>query len=106
MGPVSAVKSCLRQFATFSGRASRSEFWWFSLLPFVLLRLIASLDKALPMGTVLGAIIFLALIPPWLAVGSRRLHDMGRSGWWQLLMCIPVIGFVSLYYWWVQPSMD
>ncbi|MFZ2295967.1 MAG: DUF805 domain-containing protein [Polaromonas sp.] len=94
-----AISTCLGNYATFSGRASRSEFWWFFLFQ-VLVSIAASMisDK-------LNGLISLGLLLPGLAVGARRLHDIGRSGWWQLLM-ISGIGFLVLIYWWVQPTSD
>jgi uncharacterized membrane protein YhaH (DUF805 family) len=90
-------QSCLSQYATFSGRASRSEFWWFFL--FQILALIVSGM----LGDVAYSILALLLLLPALAVGTRRLHDVGRSGWWQLLT-ITGIGYLVLLYWFVQPS--
>lgn len=94
---VQAVKSCLGQYATFSGRAPRSEYWWFFLFQ-LLVMVAASL-----IGDVVYALASLALLLPALAVGTRRLHDIGRSGWWQLLL-LTGIGFLVLLYFWVQPS--
>ncbi|BEP95309.1 hypothetical protein GmRootA79_36930 [Acidovorax sp. A79] len=94
---VSAVKSCLTQYAGFSGRAVRSEFWWFFLFQ-VAVMVVASF-----LGDVISGIVSLALVLPALAVGARRLHDIGRSGWWQLLT-LTGIGVLVLIYWWVQPS--
>ena len=94
---VQAIKSCLGQYATFSGRASRSEYWWFFLFQ-VLVMVAASM-----LGDVINGIASLALLLPALAVGARRLHDIGRTGWWQLLL-LTGIGFLVLLYWWVQPS--
>ena len=94
---VQAIKSCLGQYATFSGRAKRSEFWWFFLFQ-VLVMVAASM-----LGDVINGIASLALLLPALAVGARRLHDIGRTGWWQLLL-LSGIGFLVLLYWWVQPS--
>ncbi|HQS21047.1 MULTISPECIES: DUF805 domain-containing protein [unclassified Acidovorax] len=94
---VQAIKSCLGQYATFSGRAKRSEFWWFFLFQ-VLVMVAASM-----LGDVINGIASLALLLPALAVGARRLHDIGRTGWWQLLL-LTGIGFLVLLYWWVQPS--
>ena len=92
-----AIKSCLGQYATFSGRASRSEFWWFFLFQ-VLVMIAASI-----LGDAAYSIVVLGLLLPALAVGTRRLHDIGRSGWWQLLM-LTGIGYLVLLFWWVQPS--
>ena len=92
-----AIKSCFNQYAGFEGRAPRSEFWWFALFQFVVL-LIAGVVSQVVYG-----IAALALLLPALAVGARRLHDVGRSGWWQLLS-FTGIGVLVLIYWWVQPS--
>lgn len=92
-----AIKSCLGQYATFSGRAPRSEFWWFFLFQ-VLAMLVAGV-----IGEVAYSLVALLLLLPSLAVGTRRLHDIGRSGWWQLLM-LTGIGYLLLLYWWVQPG--
>ena len=94
---VQAIKSCLGQYATFSGRASRSEYWWFFLFQVLVMVATGML------GDVINGIASLALLLPALAVGARRLHDIGRTGWWQLLL-LTGIGFLVLLYWWVQPS--
>jgi uncharacterized membrane protein YhaH (DUF805 family) len=94
-----AIQSCLRNYATFSGRASRSELWWFFLFQ-ILVSLAANM-----LGQTLGSLVNLALLLPALAVGARRLHDIGKSGWWQLLM-LTGIGLLLLIYWWVQPASD
>jgi uncharacterized membrane protein YhaH (DUF805 family) len=52
----------------------------------------------------LGMIYSFAVLLPSLAVGARRLHDIGRSGWWQLLALIPVLGIIVLIFFWVQDS--
>ena len=94
-----AISTCLSKYATFSGRASRSEFWWFSLFqPLVLLAAAMVSDKLYALGC-------LGLLLPMLAVGTRRLHDIGKSGWWQLLI-FTGIGYLVLLYWWVQPTAD
>lgn len=97
MNFVSAIKSCLGQYAGFSGRAVRSEFWWFFLFQIIVM-VIASF-----LGDVVSGIVSIALLLPAFAVGARRLHDIGRSGWWQLLT-LTGIGVLLLIYWWVQPS--
>jgi uncharacterized membrane protein YhaH (DUF805 family) len=93
-----SIKACLANYATFTGRASRSEFWWWFL--FMVLATAAGgiiSDK-------LAALVSLASVLPYLAVTARRLHDIDRSGWWQLISLIPVIGGLVLLYWCVQPS--
>lgn len=95
---VKAVKTCLNKYADFNGRAARPEFWWFMLAQFVV-NLVTNM--ILP---VLGMLISLGLLVPTLAAGSRRLHDIGKSGWLQLLSLIPIIGWILLIYWCAQPS--
>ena len=92
-----AISSCLSKYATFSGRASRSEFWWFFLFQ-ILISLAASM-----LGETINGLVALGLVLPALAVGTRRLHDIGKSGWWQVIM-LTVIGLLVLIYWWVQPT--
>ena len=92
-----AIQSCLGQYATFAGRAARSEYWWFFLFQVQVLMVFSLL------GETANSIVALLLLLPALAVGARRLHDVGRSGWWQLLM-LTGIGYLLLLFWWVQPS--
>ncbi|MBR3454164.1 MAG: DUF805 domain-containing protein [Bacteroidaceae bacterium] len=70
---VESVKTCLTQkFATFEGRAKRSEYWWFWLVCFVI--------GYIPIVQFLGLILLI----PSIAVGVRRMHDVNKSGWWLL----------------------
>lgn len=94
----SAVKTCFSKYADFSGRASRSEFWWFML--FAVLGYVAT---SLIHGWIY-TLFALGILIPSLAVGARRLHDTGRSGWLQLIALIPLIGALVLIYFMVQPS--
>jgi uncharacterized membrane protein YhaH (DUF805 family) len=91
-----AILGCLRNYATFAGRASRSEFWWFFLFQIMISVAASTISQQL------GSLVNLALLLPALAVGARRLHDIGKSGWWQLLI-LTGIGLVLLIYWWIQP---
>ena len=90
-----AIKTCIKKkYANFSGRASKSEYWWFFL--FYILAGVASqfLDEVVLDHSVwinygpIGTIVNLILIIPILSAGARRLHDTNRSGWWQLLILI------------------
>jgi uncharacterized membrane protein YhaH (DUF805 family) len=102
MGFGEAVKSCLRQYVGFSGRARRSEYWWFFLFVVIVSAVASVLDALL--GTVsddtnlglIGTIVGLALVLPIIAVSVRRLHDTSRSGWWYLLVLIPIVGSIIL----------
>ena len=100
---IQSIKTCLSKYATFSGTASRSEFWWFVLFSWLLYfvavftdALIYDLNPDLtPDPDTTYYLVWLALLIPGYAVGSRRLHDIGNSGWWQLLY-ITVIGVIPL----------
>lgn len=87
-----AIRICLKNYANFRGRASRSEFWWF-LLAFIL---IAILAIAIDPSARLMAIVCLAFALPNAAVTVRRLHDCDKSAWY-LLMILPPLGLVLLY---------
>jgi uncharacterized membrane protein YhaH (DUF805 family) len=89
-----AIKVCFQNYATFRGRASRSEFWWFQLFTSLLGMLGAVLEQGMGSdGQALSGIFALATFLPSLSVQVRRLHDVNRSGWWIggfLLAIIPV----------------
>jgi uncharacterized membrane protein YhaH (DUF805 family) len=93
-----SVSTCFNKYATFTGTASRSEFWWFFLFTAV-----ASIVLDKLSGT-LNGIFALATLVPSLAVACRRLHDTDRSGWWQLLLFVPIIGWIALLVFYVQES--
>ena len=95
-----SVTACLKKYLEFSGRAGRPEFWWFALFT-----LVVSLVVSWILGDFIGMLVNLALLLPSLAVGARRLHDMGKSGWFQLLWFIPVLGWAVMIYFLVQPSV-
>ena len=78
-------------YAQFSGRASRSEYWWFFLGSFLIGIALGVVDAALN-SAVLTSLFVLGLIIPSLALNVRRLHDTGRSGWYVLLGLIPLFG--------------
>jgi uncharacterized membrane protein YhaH (DUF805 family) len=98
---VDAVRSALSKYATFSGRARRSEYWWFVLFNLIV-SVVARLVDAAAFGTstaYLTIIVALALLLPGLAVAVRRLHDIGKSGWWILLALVPIVGAIVLIVW-------
>jgi uncharacterized membrane protein YhaH (DUF805 family) len=90
-----AVRSVLTQYAGFSGRARRSEYWYFFLANFLASVVASIIDAALGVS-LLQWIVTLALLLPGLAVSVRRMHDTGRSGWWLLLGLIPLVGAIIL----------
>ncbi|HBZ44855.1 MAG TPA: DUF805 domain-containing protein [Maritimibacter sp.] len=107
-----AVETCLRdKYVDFSGRAARSEFWWFVLFLTVVSIILSIIDSILFSGVLqnvgpLSAIFSLITLIPAISVTARRLHDVDKSGWWQLLMLIPIIGFLVILYWTVQKGAD
>ncbi|PKG58465.1 DUF805 domain-containing protein [Shewanella sp. Choline-02u-19] len=95
----------LKKYADFSGRARRTEFWMFILFYMIFSFLLGIIDSLLGLG-VLTFIFSLGLLIPSLSIGARRLHDTGRSGWWQLIGIIPLIGLIVLIVFYVQDSHD
>lgn len=95
-----SIRTCFSKYATFDGRASRPEYWWWFLFT-VLASAAANIfsDK-------LSALFSLVVLLPSMAVGVRRLHDTNRSGWFLLLWCIPVIGWLVLLVWAVQEGKE
>jgi uncharacterized membrane protein YhaH (DUF805 family) len=98
-----AVQTVLTQkYADFSGRARRSEYWWFSLANFLASVVLGIIDQII--GTrILEIVLFVAMFVPGLAVAIRRLHDTGRSGWWWLIG-LTGIGLIVLLVWFVTDS--
>jgi uncharacterized membrane protein YhaH (DUF805 family) len=89
MTPGAAIRNGMTRYAVFRGRASRSEYWWFTLAATILASGALFWDRMLG-TTVVGALIILPLVIPILAVTVRRLHDTGRSGWWTLIGIVPL----------------
>lgn len=92
-----SITACMSKYATFTGRASRSEYWWFYLFALAL-SWGASIVGASQDITWLSLFVSFALIVPQIAVGTRRLHDIGKSGWRQLLM-LTIIGIIPVVFW-------
>lgn len=122
MTPTKAFATCFAKTFTYSGRATRSEYWWFHFfVPLTLLGLFflrsllweyvfPTLEGPLTLFVVIDKVVdlvtwafILFYIVAQLSVGSRRLHDIGKSGWWQLL-AVTGIGSVVLFIWYVTPS--
>lgn len=95
-----AVASCFHNYWNFLGRARRSEYWWWTLFSLLASLLAGILDfvTAGPDGFLFGLADFLFLTVPYVSVATRRLHDVGRSGWWQLLP-LTILGIVPYFYW-------
>lgn len=106
-----AVRSVLSKYATFSGRAQRSEYWYFTLFSILVTIAAEILDSILfgwsggEPGTI-GRILWLVLLLPTISVSVRRLHDGDRSGWWWWLWMIPVVGWIILLIWMIKKGTD
>ena len=87
-----SIKTCFSKYVTFSGRATRSEYWWFALLSFIV--------AFIPVVNLLSILLIL----PGLAVAVRRLHDVGKSGWNFLWVIIPFLGGLYLLWLYIQES--
>lgn len=93
-----SIQTCLKKYAAFNGRASRSEYWWFA---FAVAFGCAILSVLAPVAY---AIFAIGTLVPSIAVATRRLHDTNRSGWWQLIVLVPIVGFVVLIVFLAQES--
>lgn len=95
-----SISTCFSKYATFDGRASRSEYWWWFLFTFL-----ASAAAGMISETLSG-LFSLGVLLPSLAVGARRLHDTDRSGWFLLLWLIPLVGWIVLVVWAIQEGKE
>jgi len=97
-----AISTCFRKYATFSGRARPSEYWWWVLFNVILFGVLYAIgggasveEPSDAIATVIG-VVWLGLILPSWGVAIRRLHDTGRSGWFLLISLIPLVGGIVL----------
>ncbi|MGB5560628.1 MAG: DUF805 domain-containing protein [Paracoccaceae bacterium] len=106
-----AVRTCFQKYVVFTGRAQRSEFWYFvlfNILGSIVLGIVDSIlfgwasDNASVLGGIFGLIMFL----PSISVAVRRLHDTDRSGWWWWLWLIPLIGWIILIVWYATAGTN
>ena len=109
MKMMEAVKHVFNNFANFSGRARRSEYWYFVLFSMIVSTLLGAMGKETPMEVAgqimmvkqskLLSIYQLAVFIPTLAVLVRRLHDVGKSGWCYFWIFLPIVGWIMILVW-------
>lgn len=90
-----AIRSVFSKYATFSGRARRSEFWYFFLFNMIVSFVLTILGSKVPILGFLGSLWSLAILIPYLAVTVRRFHDIGKSGWNYLYLIIPSLLYLG-----------
>jgi len=103
------LKVLKEKYATFTGRASREEYWYFTLVNFIISIIFAVVGGIIGGGiggiiSGIGSLYGLAVLVPGIAVAIRRMHDIGKSGWYLLIGLVPVLGAIALIYFLVQPS--
>ena len=99
-----SIKAVLSNYAGFTGRAGRPEFWWFQLFSIIVSAIFSTLSGGnnTSFFGILGTVVSIAILVPSLAVGVRRLHDIGRSGWYLLFAFIPLVGIIILIVWFAR----
>lgn len=85
-----------RNYVNFQGRDTRQQYWMFYLFYMIAYIVLSVIDAVIGTGGILGGIFALGSLLPSIAIATRRLHDTNRSGWWQLLVLIPLIGAIVL----------
>lgn len=92
-----AIRVCLNKYVTFSGRARRSEFWFWALFA-LCMGVVAVIIDNIVGSSIVSWVLYLGLLLPGIAVTISRLHDTSRSGWFYLLALVPFGGFVVVYF--------
>lgn len=101
VGMGEAIKLFFTNYIKFEGRSNRGEYWWAVLGLFLVGIVLGIIDGLLGIA-VLGTVFSLATLIPGIAIGVRRLHDIDKSGWWYLIIFVPLIGVLVLIYFFVQ----
>ncbi|MGN6636638.1 MAG: DUF805 domain-containing protein [Oryzihumus sp.] len=99
-----AIRSGFAKYVTFSGRARRSEYWFWALFAFIV-GAVANVISNAAHTQIISYVVSLALFLPGLAVAVRRLHDTSRTGWWVLIAIVPIVGAIVLIVFLAQDSV-
>ena len=99
-----AIQSVFSQYATFSGRARRSEYWFFVLFNYGISAALGFLGRYMFLFSILSGLYSLAVLIPSLAVTWRRLHDIGKGGGWYFFILVPLVGWIFLLVWLCRDS--
>ncbi|UUX48734.1 DUF805 domain-containing protein [Nisaea acidiphila] len=106
MNFIEATSTCFKKYATFRGRARRSEYWYFFLALFIAGLIADALDthflKSVGLYGPFDAILTLVVILPSISVSVRRLHDINQSGYWLLILFVPIVGWVAYFFMTIQ----
>ena len=89
-----------------NGRSTRKEYWLFALATFIVFFVVGFYegyhDPYGEKGLYVGDLLYIALLPTFICVNARRLHDISKSGWWQLILFVPLAGFILWIIWWTR----
>ena len=93
IGLIQAIQLGFQNYANFSGRSNRSEYWWWPLFVVVIYFALNFLGAIVPLLGIVTSLFGLVTFLPGLALGARRMHDIDQSGWYLLLWLLPIIGW-------------
>ena len=99
-----SISVCFSKYCDFTGRARRSEYWYFTLFDYLVSLVVYWITNAIGGGNLLSTIVSLVLFLPGLGVTVRRLHDIGKTGWAILIILVPVVGIILFYVWLARNS--
>ena len=94
IGLIQAIQLGFQNYANFSGRSNRSEYWWWTLFVVVIYFALNFLGAIVPLLGIVTSLFGLVTLLPGLALGARRMHDIDKSGWYLLLWLLPIIGWI------------